>query len=63
MLSGIPVELSAMLAAREERARQQDAWLKQYQCPLLSFTLNIPGPVKTSPALRRAFVKGIFYLH
>ena len=55
MLSGIPVELSAMLAAREKRARQQDAWLKQYQCPLLSFTLNIPGPVKTSPALRRAF--------
>ena len=49
MLSGIPVELSAMLAARENRARQQDAWLKQYQCPLLSFTLNIPGPVKTSP--------------
>lgn len=59
MLSGIPVELSAMLTAREERARQQDAWLKQYQCPLLSFTLNIPGPVKTSPVLRRAFETGL----
>ena len=59
MLSGIPVELSTMLAAREKRARQQDAWLKQYQCPLLSFTLNIPGPVKTSPALRRAFETGL----
>ena len=55
MLSGIPVELSAMLAAREERARQQDAWLKQYQCPLLSFTLNIPGPVKDLPGASSCF--------
>lgn len=58
MFSGTAVELPAMLAAREERAARQSAWLKEYACPLLSFTLNIPGPVKTSPELRRAFDVG-----
>ena len=59
MFSGIPVELPAMLAAREERATRQAAWLEKYAVPLLSFTLNIPGPVKTSPDLRRAFEAGL----
>ena len=59
MFSGIPVELPAMLAAREERAARQDAWLEKYAVPLLSFTLNIPGPVKTSPDLRCAFDAGL----
>ena len=58
-MKGIPVELPAMLAAREERAARQKAWLKEYACPLLSFTLNIPGPIKTSPELRRAFDTGL----
>lgn len=62
MLSGIPVELAAMLAAREERAARQAAWLEKYAVPLLSFTLNIPGPVKTSPDLRRAFDAGLLAL-
>ena len=59
MFSGIPVELPAMLAAREERAARQAAWLEKYAVPLLSFTLNIAGPVKTSPDLRRAFDAGL----
>ena len=58
MFSGIPVELPAMLAAREERAARQDAWLEKYDCPLLSF----PGSVKTSPDLRRAFEAGLLAL-
>ena len=62
MLSGIPVELPAMLAAREERAARQAAWLEKYAVPLLSFTLNIPGPVKTSPDLRHAFEAGLAVL-
>ena len=62
MFSGIPVELPAMLAAREERAARQDAWLEKYAVPLLSFTLNIAGPVKTSPDLRRAFEAGLLAL-
>ena len=59
MLSGIPVELPAILAAREERAARQNAWQKEYACPLISFTLNIPGPIKTSTELRQAFDAGL----
>lgn len=59
MLCGISVELPAMLAAREERAARQRAWQNRYSSPLLSFTLNIPGPIKTTPALHCAFVAGL----
>ena len=55
MLKGPIVELPAMLARREQRAAEQAAFLTQYQTPLLSFCLNIPGPVKTTPELRRVF--------
>ena len=55
MLQGHPVNLTDMLAAREERARQQLALRQAWNLPLLSFCLNIPGPVKTTPLLRRLF--------
>ena len=52
------VELAQMLAARDRRAERQRELLAQYHCPLVSFTLNIAGPVKNSPALRRGFQLG-----
>lgn len=55
MIQGRPVNLTDMLAAREERARQQHALRQAWNMPLLSFCLNIPGPVKTTPLLRRLF--------
>jgi holo-ACP synthase CitX len=55
MLNGPQVELPAMLAARERRAASQQAFLEKYHSPLLSFCLNIPGPVKTTPELRLLF--------
>ena len=55
MLKGTIIELPAMLARREQRAAEQAAFLTQYQTPLLSFCLNIPGPVKTTPELRQVF--------
>ena len=55
MLNGPQVELPAMLAARERRAASQQAFLEKYRRPLLSFCLNIPGPVKTTPELRTLF--------
>ena len=55
MIQGRPVNLTDMLAAREERARQQHALRQAWNLPLLSFCLNIPGPVKTTPLLRRLF--------
>lgn len=55
MLNGPQVELPAMLAAREKRAASQQAFRERYHSPLLSFCLNIPGPVKTTPELRTLF--------
>ncbi|WP_205088383.1 citrate lyase holo-[acyl-carrier protein] synthase [Veillonella magna] len=55
---GYPVSLAAMLDRRETRVRQQEAWRQHYKSALLSFTLNIPGPIKTSSMIHWAFQEG-----
>lgn len=52
------VTLMEMLGAREARAMRQQL-LEEYQLPVISFCLNIAGPVKNSPVLRRAFREGL----
>lgn len=56
------VTLEQMLSAREKRAEQQYMLNRKYALPLLSFTLNIPGPAKNSPLIRRAFHAGLVAL-
>lgn len=46
------VTLQDVLAAREARAQRQRELLKEYGAPLLSLTINMPGPVKDTPTLR-----------
>ena len=58
MLNGTPVGLDEMLRCREERAALQKRFLSDFGGPLVSFSLNIPGPVKTTPELRRVFERG-----
>lgn len=53
------VTLMEMLGAREARAMRQQQLLEEYQLPVISFCLNIAGPVKNSPVLRRAFQEGL----
>lgn len=53
------VTLMEMLGAREARAMRQQQLLEEYQLPVISFCLNIAGPVKNSPVLRRAFREGL----
>lgn len=60
---GHPVSLAAMLDRRETRVRQQEAWRQHYKSALLSFTLNIPGPIKTSSMLRWVFQEGCRIIH
>lgn len=52
------VELSQMLEARDRRAQRQNALLERYRLPVVSFTMNIAGPVKNSPTIRRGFQTG-----
>lgn len=53
------VTLAEMLIARDERARLQKELIEAYRSPLVSFTMNIAGPVKDTPAIQRAFRFGL----
>jgi holo-ACP synthase/triphosphoribosyl-dephospho-CoA synthase len=53
------VLLVEILNARETRAARQQALLQEFHCPVVCFTMNIAGPVKTSPLIRRAFDTGL----
>lgn len=54
------VQLMAMLDRREARANQLQSLSQQYPMDtLVSFTLNVPGPIKNSPALEMAFDRGL----
>ena len=53
------ITLEEILASREERARLQSELLQTYKVPLISFTMNIAGPIKTSELIRRVFYCGI----
>lgn len=48
-----------MLLARDRRASRQAALLARYGRPVISFTMNIAGPVKDSPLIRYAFRSGL----
>ena len=50
--------LTEILDAREKRAQKQKALLKQYNKPLICFTMNIPGPIKWSRDIAIGFFLG-----
>ena len=53
------VSLQDILSAREARVQRQQALLTEYRAPLLCFTMNIAGPVKTTPLIERGFYAGL----
>ena len=53
------VSLPEMLDARERRANRQRELLEKFQKPLVSFTMNIAGPIKDTPLIRRGFDIGL----
>ena len=53
------ITLNEILSAREERAQIQNELLDRYAATLVCFTMNIAGPVKTSPVIERAFSEGV----
>ncbi|MBR1671417.1 MAG: citrate lyase holo-[Fretibacterium sp.] len=57
-MQGTEVSLAGMLECRERRAALQARLLAEYRCPLVSFSMNIPGPVKTNREIRAAFERG-----
>ncbi len=53
------VTLHQILDARETRVALQKSLLNTYKSPLVCFTMNIAGPIKTSRLIERAFFEGI----
>lgn len=53
------VSLPEMLDARERRATRQQELLQAYNKPMISFTMNIAGPIKDSPLIYRGFEIGL----
>ena len=51
--------LQDILVAREQRVAKQKELLSGYNRPLVSFTMNIAGPVKTSALIERGFQEGV----
>ena len=57
-MTGTEINLSQMLERREKRFNQQQNFLSKYHSPLISFSMNIPGPVKTNSLILNAFTFG-----
>ena len=57
-MNGNSVDLPSMLARREARSLEQQSFLQAHHSPLISFSMNIPGPIKTNSQIRRAFDLG-----
>ena len=57
-MTGKIVDLDMMLARREARSHEQQKFLHDHHSPLISFSMNIPGPVKTNELIRKAFMLG-----
>ncbi len=62
-MEGNKIQLKDILSCRERRAYIQADYIKKYHCPVISFCMNIPGPVKTNPAVRKAFDAGKYELN
>ena len=50
-MKGQEVVLTDMLACRERRVNIQNEYIQRYHCPVISFCMNIPGPIKTNERL------------
>lgn len=57
-MQGIEVTVHDMMACRDRRAYIQRKLLKEYNVPVISFSMNIPGSVKTTPLIRSGFERG-----
>lgn len=53
------VSLTDMLEAREVRGLRQRELLAKYQKTLISFTMNIAGPVKNSDLILQGYLEGL----
>lgn len=54
----INVTITDMMNCRDRRVDIQNEMIRKYDQPVLSFCMNIPGPVKTNEKIQKAFDSG-----
>ena len=54
-MQGIEVGIEEILDCREKRVTIQNEMIKKYNKPVISFTMNIPGPIKINNKIKKAF--------
>lgn len=54
-MQGKEVGIDEVLMCREKRMTIQNELIKKYNLPLISFTINIPGPIKTNDRIKKVF--------
>ena len=54
-MQGVEVGIDEVLSCREKRVAIQNDMIKKYNKPVISFTMNIPGPIKTNNEIKKAF--------
>ena len=54
-MQGIEVGIDEVLNCREKRVAIQNEMIRKYRKPIISFTMNIPGPIKTNDEIKKAF--------
>lgn len=59
LVAGPKSELADMLGAMEQRQEIQQKLIEQFHLPVISFTLNIVGPVKVFPLATKTFHEGV----
>lgn len=52
------VTITDMMFCRDRRVQIQNEFIEKYQKPVISFCMNIPGPIKTTPLIRKGFEAG-----
>ena len=57
-MQGIEVGIDEILLSREKRVAIQNEMIKKYSLPIISFTMNIPGPIKTNNEIKKTFYIG-----
>ena len=54
-MQSIEVGIDEILNCREKRVVIQNEMIRKYRKPIISFTMNIPGPIKTNNEIKKAF--------
>ena len=56
------VTIIEILDSREKRVQKQKELISRHNSPLICFTMNIAGPIKVTPLIKRAFFEGVSLL-